>query len=348
MTITTKNFGTTAGGHPVTLYRLTNRTGAYVEFLDYGAAIRSIVIPDRHGALTDVCLGYDTIGEYESNDGCLGAVIGRHANRIAGGQLTIGGTTYPLACNNGPNHLHGGVHGFHTFVWKTELLEDGLCFSRRSPDGEEGYPGNLDVQVTCRWDDLCRLCVQYDAVCDADTAVNLTNHTYFNLAGGGSVLRHVLQLEADRFLPVDADGLAFGPIETVSPAMDFRTPKPVGRDIACDDPNLTAGKGYDHHYVLRHPTGDSCSAVLSCPDTGIVLRLYTDQPGVQLYTANFLTRRRGKGGVPMQERSALCLETQHCPNSLACGFQPSALLPAHTAFRSQTAFCFGRMPGEDR
>ena len=245
--ITSESFGIMHDGTEVTLYRVTNRQGAYVELLDYGCTVRAIVVPDRDGKMTDVCLGYDTIREYEENDGCLGAVVGRHANRIAKGQFKIGEKTYQVVCNNGPNHLHGGTRGFDKYVWKAEPSENAVRFSRLSPDGEEGYPGSLQVSVTYRWNDRNELQLQYGAVSDRDTVLNLTNHTYFNLAGGGTALNHVLQVNADRYIPCDSDGLAVGPVSEVTPVMDFRTPKPIGRDIGKKDPDLLCGTGYDHN-----------------------------------------------------------------------------------------------------
>ena len=338
--IITKPFGTTSSGEKVTLYRLCNSRGAWVELLDYGCVIHAIVVPDAAGKMTDVCLGYDTLEEYEKNDGCLGAVVGRHANRIAKGEFTLNGQVYHLACNNGPNHLHGGNKGFDRYVWTGEVLEDGVRFSRISPDGEEGYPGNLRVSVIYTWDDENRLTLSYRAESDADTVVNLTNHCYFNLAGKGTVLNQLLQVDADRFTEVDHDCLTTGKVFDVTPAFDFRRLKPIGQDIGSEDRNLYNGYGYDHNFVFNQPALDHVSACLKCPENGICMEVRTNQPGVQVYSGNFLTERKGKAGQVYHERDAVCLETQHFPNSLACGFEPSAILRKGEILDTRTIYAF--------
>ena len=341
ISVATRPFGKTTEGAEVTLFTLRNQCGAYVELMNYGCAIRSIVVPDKNGKKMDVCLGYDTLREYEENDGYLGAVVGRHANRIEKGRFDLNGTAYSLACNNGPNHLHGGARGFDRHVWHAEILPDGICFSRLSPDGEEGYPGNLQVQVAYRWSKENGLTLEYTAQCDRDTLVNLTNHCYFNLNGGGSVLKHMLTVHAQQFLENDAFCLPTGKFcDVVShAAMDFRRAKPIGRDILQNDCNLRNARGYDHNYVL-FPNEKKEAAVLYSADSGIQLRILTDQPGLQVYSGNFLTERIGKNGCIYRERDAVCLETQKFPNALACGFKPAPILRAGERLQTITTYQF--------
>lgn len=342
MKVTHRPFGVTKDGQSVTEFRLTNRQGAYVELLDYGCTVRSLVLPDAVGKMTDIVLGYDTLREYEERDGCLGAVVGRFANRIGGGKLVIDGQEYLLAVNDGPNHLHGGLRGFDRRVWKADWNEKGITFSRFSPDGEEGYPGNLQIAVRYEWSDNNELTIHYTAETDAATAVNLTNHSYFNLNGSGSVLEHLLQINADQITENDPDCLPTGRFIELAdcPAMDFRTTKPVGRDIKIPDQNLRNGKGYDHNYVLRSPGIDREAARLYSPASGITLVCRTTQPGVQLYSANFLTERCGKNGAIYYPRGGVCLETQHFPDAIAKGFVPSPILRPGERLEETTVYAF--------
>lgn len=338
--ISSRSFGETKEGKSVTLYRLTNQKGNYVELLDYGCTVHAIVVSDRNSHPVDVCLGYDTIQEYEKNDGYLGAVVGRHANRIAAGKFTLNGHEYTLACNDGPNHLHGGLRGFNCRIWEASAKAGCLTFSRLSPDGEEGYPGNLRISVTYEWSDQDQLSLVYQAECDKDTVLNLTNHTYFNLAGGGTALSHVLQIDADRFTQNDAYCLPTGVILPVKGTMDFRKGKPLEQDMESGDPNLEFSHGYDHNYILNSPSLLKSCASLRSNESGICMDVFTDQPGIQLYSGNFLTERRGKAGAAYHIHDAVCLETQHFPNSLACHFDPPAILRANEKFKSVTCYAF--------
>ena len=338
MSVTHVSFGATREGQAVTAYRLTNAAGSSLTVLDYGVTLQSLCVPNAAGGFTDVLLGYDTIGEYESQGGYMGATVGRVGNRIGGASFSLNGVTYPLARNNGENHLHGGLRGFDKYVW--DLVShsgDTLVFSRLSPDGEEGYPGNLRVTVTLTLTADNALHIAYDGDCDKDTLVSLTNHSYFNLAGDGSVLDHVLQVNAARFTENDGGSLPTGKLLPVADTpFDFRAPKPIGRDIGQDHPQLVIGKGYDHNYVLSGPV----AAVVRCEATGIVLMVETDLPGMQVYTANHVTARPGKGGRVMEPRCGLCLETQLFPNAMRCYGFPSPVLHAGEHLHTETCFRF--------
>lgn len=264
MAVTQRSFGRTKWNEAVTAYTLTNAVGASVTVLDYGATIQSLRVPDRTGALVDVVLGYDTVTEYEKNGGYLGATIGRIGNRIGKGQFSLGGVDYQLACNDGANHLHGGERGFDKRMWQVTAETLSLRCTRLSPDGEEGYPGALSVSVTFTLTEENTLSIRYEATSDRDTIVNLTNHSYFNLNGGGSVLTHRLQVFADRFCENDDGCLPTGRLLAVEGTpFDFRTPKAIGADIGQDDINLKNGGGYDHNFVLS----GTKAAVLSSGET---------------------------------------------------------------------------------
>ncbi len=342
MSVQVKEFGKTADGRTVNRYRITNKNGAYVDVLDYGCTLQTICIPDKDGNLVDVCLGYDTVAEYETNDGYLGAFVGRHANRIKEGKFTLNGVEYTLAVNNGPNHLHGGLKGFDRVVWGTCVASDRLIFSHTSPDGDEGYPGNLMMSVSYAFDDTNTLTLSYDGVCDADTVVNFTNHCYFNLngQGTGTATDLLLQVNADQFTENDENCLPTGTLISVDGTpFDFRTAKPIGQDINADDVNLKNGSGYDHNFVL---SGDGMrnAAVLTSEKTGIVMTTRTTQPGVQIYTANFLTDRKGKGGVDYKMRDGICLETQHYPDAVHHPHFPSVILKQGEEYHQETQYVF--------
>jgi aldose 1-epimerase len=338
MKIEKRTFGCTQDGSPVMELRIENSMGAAVSLLNYGAAVRSLVMPDRNGVLTDVVLGYDTIGEYEKNDGYLGAVIGRTANRIGAGRFMLNGREYRLAKNDRGNCLHGGIKGFDKRVWNFREDGESVIFSRLSTDGEEGYPGNLHVSVKYDLTDDNILRIEYDAVCDADTPVSLTNHCYFNLAGGGTVLGHHLAVNAGSFLENDRNCLPTGNVVSVDGTpFDFRMEKPIGQDIGMPNAQLIAGGGYDHCFVLDA----SPAAVLCCPDTGISMTVYTDLPGMQVYSANGLSPRPGKGGRTIGVREALCLETQLFPDGMAHDSFPSPVIKAGEHMGSVTEYRFG-------
>ena len=338
MSVTISNFGNTRNGHPVMAYRLENPSGASVTVLDYGATVQSLIVPNGAGGMTDVVLGYDTALEYEENGGYVGATIGRVGNRIGGAAFRLNGHTYPLEKNDGENHLHGGRKGFDKQFWTIlPLGDDSLVCSRLSPDGEEGYPGNLEVKVTFTLTSHNALRIQYDADTDQDTIVNLTNHSYFNLNGQGSVLDHELQVFASRITENDAGSLPTGRLlEVADTPFDFRAAKKIGAEIGAADLQLEYGNGYDHNFVLSGKT----AAVLRSASTGIELTVETDMPGMQVYTANFLTERPGKYGTTMRPRDAVCLETQLFPNAMNCYGFPSPILHAGQHLHSETVFAF--------
>ncbi len=341
MEITCRDFGAARDGSKVLEYCLHNRNGMRVTVLDYGCTVTSICVPAR-GEMIDVCLGYDTLEEYEKNDGYLGAVIGRHANRIAGGRFVLNGREYCLARNDNGNHLHGGLRGFDKYVWRSRMDEQGLVFTRLSPDGEEGYPGNLELSVTLSLSDDNAMTISYFAKTDRDTVVNLTNHTYFNLAGQGTgnVYDQQLQIFADSFTENDAACLPTGRfISVAGTPFDFTSPKCIGEQIDMDDPHLHCGNGYDHNFVLRGE-GLREAARAYCARTGVGMEVQTTLPGLQFYSANFLTPRAGKKGSKYAPREAFCLETQLFPNAMECRNFPSPVLHPGETFDHKTIYRF--------
>ena len=330
-------FGTFAG-MDVELVTLRDGTGAEVELLSFGAAVRAIRVPDREGRLTDICLGYDDLDSYAEKDACFGGTIGRCANRIGGARFTIGGTEYHVTANEGENCLHGGAGGFHKKLWTCACQGNSAAFAYDSPDGEEGFPGNLHVEVTYTLENGT-LTIGYRATTDRDTVVNLTNHTYFNLAGhdGGAVDDHVLTMRADRWTPADGGNIPTGELAAVEGTpLDFRTPTEVGARLG--DPFLAASRGYDHNFVLNG--GGQAAAELWCPRTGIGLEMTTSLEGMQLYTAGWLTERRGKGGAVYGPGHAVCLETQHFPDAVNHPAFPSPVLRAGQEYRETTRYRF--------
>lgn len=313
MALSQAGFGSTPAGDPVELFTCTNRNGLVLELISYGATVKSVAVPDRHGTVGVITLGFPDLSGYLQRHPYFGSTVGRFANRIAGARFTLDGVTYRLAANNGPNHLHGGVVGFDRVVWDAEPFENGgragVTFRYVSPDGEEGYPGRLDVEATYELSDSDELTMSYRATADAPTPVNLTNHTYWNLGGGGTILDHEVQIDADRYLPVDATQIPTGVIAPVADTpMDFTIPKPVGREL--DDIDRI---GYDHCFVLRHRSRLAHAARVTDPASGRVMEVSTTQPGVQFYTGNNLTGFEPSGGYRRHE--GLCLETQHFPDS---------------------------------
>lgn len=338
MMISQRAFGTLSDGTQIACWTMTNENGLQAEILDYGAAVRSIVVPDKNGNPVDVVLGYDTLEEYVADDCYLGATIGRVSNRIKGAQFELNGETYKLYANNGLNHLHGGKRGFNARVWSGQQVGDTIVFSRLSPDGEEGYPGNLNVRVTFSWKENSFV-IQYEAESDKDTVINLTNHSYFNLngAGNGNINQHMMEVRAEHYTLNSEDGIPTGDLVGVGgSAMDFRIPKPIGRDADNDEPCVKFFNGYDSNFVISgHPI-----ATVTGDRTGITLVADTDQPGVHLYTSNALGDRKGKGNQDYGFRSAFCLETQHFPDSIHHPEWPTCILRVGETFRSVTTYTF--------
>ena len=337
-------YGTTKDGRAVEALTLESENAACT-LLTYGAALASLTVPDRTGRGVDVVLGLGSLAHYEDNpDKCMGATVGRHANRIAGASFSLNGTEYHLAANNGPNNLHGGPTNFSTRVWTAEEVEHGVRFTYVSPHMEEGFPGTLTAQVTYRLEGST-LTVQYRAVSDKDTLCSLTNHSYFNLNGhnSGSVLDHILTLHAQYYTPSDAAAIPTGEIVPVeNTPMDFRTPTKLGERIDAPFQQLQWAKGYDHNYVVEGSVGVLRPAArLVSPESGIVLEVETTSPGVHLYTGNYLDGRpSGKGGVCYQPRDGVCLETQFYPDAIHHPNFPQPILRAGEVWEHTTVFCF--------
>ena len=343
-----ESFGTLPDGRDVGLFRLTNANGLQVRAIEYGAILQSIEVPDRHGELADIALGYDTLDGYLGDSPYFGAVVGRYANRIAAGRFSIDGTVSTLATNNDTNHLHGGDRGFDKVLWRGEALgTNEVAFAYRSPDGEEGYPGALDVTVTYRLTDDDELVVDYHAVADAPTPVNLTQHTYFNMAASGDILGHELRINADRYTPVDATLIPTGELSAVADTpFDFTTAAAIGARIDADHVQLRHGGGYDHNFVLNIAAGTGIDAPIHAahvvePSSGRVLDVYTSEPGIQLYSGNFLDGSQvGKGGRRYTHRSGFCLETQHFPDSPNQPSFPTTIVRPGMAYRTRTTLRF--------
>jgi aldose 1-epimerase len=341
-------FGTTAEGTAVDQYTLSNAHGLEVKVITLGATVTAIRTPDRSGTLADIVLGFDDLKGYLGNSPYLGVVAGRYANRIAKGRFTLDGTTYQLATNNGPNHLHGGVKGFDKVIWSARPIDraDGPAIELTyvSPDGEEGYPGTLTTQVVYTLTDANELRIDYAATADKTTVVNLTNHSYFNLAGKGDVLHHELMIAADRYTPIDAGLIPTGVLQPVQGTpFDFRSPTTIGARIAQADEQLVrANRGYDHNFVLNNQSGAlAVAARVTEPSSGRVLEVRTTEPGLQLYTGNFLDGTvAGKGGVKYARHAGFCLETQHYPDSPNHPAFPTTTLRPDQRYATTTVFAF--------
>lgn len=343
------SFRDTVDGQPTALYTLKSKN-ATAAITNYGARVVSLIVPDNHGVLTDVALGYDSIGKYiHQPETFFGAIVGRYGNRIAKGQFKLGGKTYTLAKNNGPNSLHGGKKGFGDVVWTGKQLDDHTVeLSYLSKDGEEGYPGNLKVKVTYTLTDSNALKISYEATTDKATVLNLTNHTYFNLNGQGSgtINNHTLRLNAGQYTPVDSTLIPTGKIEAVANTpFDFRTPTAIGSRIDQDNIQLKYGKGYDHNFVINRTAGDrglTLAATVQGDASGIVMNVLTEEPGIQFYGGNFMQGTNPlKNGKKDEYRGAFCLETQHYPDSPNQPSFPSTELKPGQTYQTTTVYQFG-------
>ena len=348
MVIRQELFGHSSDGVPIDQYTLGNDNGLEVKLTNYGGTIVSILTPDRYGAGADVVLGFKTLAGYLQSHPYLGALIGRYGNRIAQGRFTLNRSDYILAQNNGPNHLHGGTQGFDKVIWQAQPYESaaavGLKLYYQSVAGEEGYPGTVDVQVMYSLTNDQTLRIDYTATTDQDTVINLTNHTYFNLAGTGSILNHEVMLNADHFTPVDANLIPTGELRPVKGTpMDFIRPTAIGARIDQPDEQLQFATGYDHNWVLNNPDGRlALAATVYEPTSGRVLETHTTQPGVQFYTGNFLDGTLiGKDGQPIRHRTGFCLETQHFPDSPNQPAFPSTILRPGERYSQTTEYRFG-------
>jgi aldose 1-epimerase len=341
------SFGKTPDGTPVEIYTLRNSSGMEATIMTYGGIVTSLKVPDRNGKFGDVVLGYDNLGGYLTNSPYFGALIGRYGNRIAKGKFTLDGQTYTLATNNVPNHLHGGLKGFDKVVWTAKPVETfygpGLELTYLSKDGEEGYPGNLSVTAIYTVTEKNELLLQYTATTDKDTVCNLTHHSYFNLRGSGDILDHVVQINADKFTPVDSTLIPTGELKLVAETpFDFREPVAIGARIGDDNEQLKFGTGYDHNWVLNKQPGEvSLAARVYEPTTGRVMEVFTSEPGLQFYTGNFLDGTiTGKRGQTYKFRDAFCMEAQHFPDSPNHPDFPTTELKPGETYKNTIAYKF--------
>jgi len=349
MSIKKQAFGKTADGTPVDLYTLTNVNGLEAKISNYGGTLVSLMAPDRDGKQADVTLGFDTLEEYIKKSLYFGCIVGRYANRIARGTFTLDDVEYTLAQNDGENHLHGGIKGFDKVVWQAEEVRGdgkvGLKLTYLSKDSEEGYPGNLSVKVIYNLTNNNEWKIEYLATTDKATVVNLTNHAYFNLAGGVSedILGHELMINADRFTPIDKSLIPTGELRSVKGTpMDFTQATAIGARIERDDEQLLFGNGYDHNWVLNSRGGSlALAASVYEPTTGRGLQVYTTEPGIQFYTGNFLDGSiTGRGGQVYTRRYGFCLETQHFPDSPNKPDFPTTVLKPGEKYTQTTIYKF--------
>ena len=344
MSVTTAPFGQLPSGEEITQYTITNPSGASCSLLDYGATWRCMNVPNRNGNLVDVVLGFDTLEDYLAQDWYIGATIGRVANRIGGAHFTLNEKEYRLFANDCGNCSHGGKVGFDKRRWKAATEDNAVVFSLFSPDGEEGFPGNLSAMVSYTLIADNALSIRYFALSDRDTLCSLTNHAYFNLAGqdSGPVLEQTLSIDADAFTCIDPTILPTGEIASVDGTpLDFRTEKPIGKDLASRLFRMDAALGYDHNFVLNHPQGGvERIARAFDPAGGVGMDVLTDQPGVQLFTPYDLCSLRGKSGAIYGSRAGFCLETQHFANAMQQPHFPSIVLKAGDLYLTETIYRF--------
>lgn len=349
MAVVKSDFGKTKDGQAVSKYRLQNQSGAYIDVIDYGATLQSVMVPNKDGKLVDVVLGYDTVAGYEKGTCYFGATIGRTGNRINGGAFEINGRKYQMPQNENENNLHSGPDGYDVRVWSVKEVDEAqnsVTFGMMSPDGDQGCPGSMDVSVKYELSEENEVIIHYTGTCDKDTIANMTNHSYFNISGheSGSNADIQLAIYADGYNPViDSKSIPTGEIAPVAGTpMDFTTAKPIGQDVDADFEQLSYTGGYDHNYVLRdYEKGvERVIAKAYSEATGIAMEVTTDLPGVQLYSGNFIVAEEGKGGVVYGKRSAFCLETQYYPNSINEPEFPSPLLKAGEEYNTVTIYKF--------
>jgi len=349
MAISSKVYGKTSEGKEVHIFKISNSNGMTAEIINYGGIVVSLNVPDKEGKIDDIVLGYDKLDDYENDTVYFGAIIGRCANRIEDSEFEIDGKKYCLNANEGKNHLHGGPKGFHKVVWDAEVInnsgEECLQLSYTSVDGEENYPGNLNVKVTYTLTNDNALKIDYFAVSDKDTVVNLTNHSYFNLSGHdkGDITEHKIMINADKFTAINKECLPTGEIREVKGTpMDLTVLTPVKTGLFSDYEQIILGKGYDHNYVLNVSGKDIEKAAEVYDDkSGRLMEVYTTKPGIQFYSGNFLgDNGLGKGGVHYGKRSGLCLETQYFPNAMKHKHFPSPILRAGQEYKHTTVYKF--------
>ncbi|MCC9165782.1 aldose epimerase family protein [Pontibacter harenae] len=347
------DFQQTIDGKETDLFILKNSNNVQAAITNYGGRVISMLVPDKDGNMTDVIVGFDDVASFtEGSDTFFGATIGRYGNRIANGKFKLDGQEYTLATNNNPNHLHGGDKGFSRVVWDANQVNDQtLELTYLSKDGEEGYPGNLNVKVTYTLTNDNELKIDYEATTDKKTVVNLTNHAFFNMngVGSGSIADHILQINADKYTPVDSTLIPTGELASVEGTpFDFRKPTPVGERIEADDTQLKYGKGYDHNYVLKTNQGGEMThaATVVGTETGIKMDVYTEEPGLQFYSGNFMAGQNTVKGGKDEFRTALCLETQHFPDSPNQPSFPSTTLKPGDTYSTTTTYKFSVNNGE--
>jgi len=345
--VTKAPFGNTKDGKAVEIYTLANTRGSEATIITYGGAVVSLKVPDKKGELGDVVLGFDSIADYEKHSAFFGPLIGRYGNRIARGKFTLEGKEHLLATNNGENHLHGGIKGFDKVIWTAKSSTDkngaNLELSYLSADGEEGYPGNLNIKVVYTLTEDNKLRIVYSATTDKSTVVNLTHHSYFNLAGGGEILDHRLLLNADRYTPTDKGSIPTGVVSKVAGTpFDFTNETAIGARIGQENEQLKFGRGYDHNWVLtRRGNGIELAARVYEPTSGRVMEVLTTEPGIQFYSGNFLDGSLlGKGGKQYPYRSGFCLETQHFPDSPNHSNFPTTVLRPGQKYSQTTIYAF--------
>lgn len=349
MKVIKTDFGSLQDGTPVDLYTLTNENGVEVKITNYGAILTSVLVPDKQGNIEDVVLGFNSLQEYlQEGVPYFGAIVGRYGNRIAEGAFMLDGETYNLAVNNGPNHLHGGLVGFDKVLWQAEKVETadavGVKVHYLSKDMEEGYPGNLSVDVIYTLNNANELAIKYSATTDKKTIVNLTNHSYFNLTGNmkRDILEHKVMINADKFVPVDSTLIPTGELQQVEGTpFDFTQPKAVGKRIEAVDQQLAYGLGYDHCWVLNGEEGKmKLAASVYEPNSGRYMEVRTTEPGIQFYSGNFLDGSLSGKGVSYDHRYGLCLETEHYPDSPNQPQFPSVVLEPGDTYQTKTVYTF--------
>ncbi len=350
MNIIKEHFGNTEDGREISLFTITSPSGAKLSVTDLGATLVSICVPDREGKLTDVLLGYEDGAAYIGNEPHFGGTIGRIANRVDHAVFSLNGKKVQLTANENGNSLHGGIHGWEYQIWDVAVENDKLVFHHLSKEEEQGVPGDLEVTVTYTFEDTqagSQVSMHYVAYCDQDTAVNVTNHSYFNLNGhaAGSIEDHLVTIYADTYTPVrDAGSIPTGEIAPVANTpMDFRTEKPIGRDLYADFQQLHFTGGYDHNYIIKKEQNVlGKAATVRSEKTGIVLEVLTDLPAVQFYSGNYIGKEKGKQGVVYEKRTGFCLEPQYCPDAVNQENFESPILKARDVYDKTICFSFGR------
>lgn len=347
MAVVKREFDKNSKGEQAYFYEITNAAGMKAVVTDFGATLHSLYVPDKDGNFRDVVWGYDSVAEYEIDNGPFcGATVGRIANRVGGAVVTINGIDYQMAVNERTNCLHSGPNCYHVRMWGAEILENAVKFSILSPDGDQGLPGNFNVSVTYTVTDNNGLKITYEGISDKDTYVSMTNHSYFNLNGenSDSILEHELWVNADAFTRVNNEMISTGEIVDVTgTAMDFRIPKEIGKDIGNDEEPLNIGGGYDHNFVLNAHQADEAVVKVASAESGIAMEILTDCPGIQIYTGNFLCDKPGKCGRIYPNRSAAAFETQQFPDAMHHDNFPSPLLKAGEQFHTETEYRFGNI-----